>query len=252
MFLCENWLSLLQDDGLIERVLPVSSNEALTSFKTRLSQQTHINVTEHHLWLSLFLRPRRSRFTRVQRLSCLLALLFLSMITNAMYYKSAEEENNNFVQIGVFRFSPSSVFVSMISIIITTIPVLFLTIVFRNIRLKNESTDVDVKYQPSEWKSHERESFAIPEKYIKERRRPLPFWVVYFAWSTLVIIVLTSAFFLLLYSMEWGSSKSEEWILAFVLSFFESIVIVDPLKVRTFINLHYYCSIGCNPRLICC
>lgn len=161
------------------------------------------------------------------------------MITNAMYYKSAEEEDNNFVQIGVFRFSPSSVFVSMISIIITTIPVLFLTIVFRNVRLKNESTDVDVKYQPSERNSNERESFAIPEKYIKERRKPLPFWVVYFAWMTLVIIVLTSAFFLLLYSMEWGSSKSEEWMLAFILSFFESIVIVDPLKVRMFINLHY-------------
>jgi hypothetical protein len=31
--------------------------------------------------------------------------------------------------------------------------------------------------------------------------------------------------------MEWGKSKSEEWLLCFFLSFFESIFIMDPLKV---------------------
>jgi hypothetical protein len=41
-----------------------------------------------------------------------------------------------------------------------------------------------------------------------------------------------SAFFTILYSMEWGKQKAEEWLSTFVLSFFQSVIVVQPIKVR--------------------
>ncbi|XP_061173587.1 uncharacterized protein LOC133182755 [Saccostrea echinata] len=230
IFLCDNWLSLDQEDGLIERVLPVSTVESLMAFKTLVAHQTQLNITDHHLWLSLLFRPRKSRFTRVQRLSCVLALLFLSMISNAMYYKSAEEEATyDYVQIGVFRLSVSALFVSLIGIVLTTFPILFLTILFRNRRLKANKTETEASKDKKEISTTQ--SFRIPSKYIKEHEKSLPHWILYVAWMILSVIVLVSAFFLLLYSMEWGKAKSEEWLMSFFLSFFESILFVDPIKV---------------------
>ena len=40
-----------------------------------------------HLWASIWVRPRKSYFTRVQRLTCALALLLLMMVTNAMWFQ---------------------------------------------------------------------------------------------------------------------------------------------------------------------
>ena len=41
-----------------------------------------------------------------------------------------------------------------------------------------------------------------------------------------------AAFFLMLYSMEWGKHKSEMWLTQFFLSLFEASVIFDPVKVH--------------------
>ena len=43
--------------------------------------------------------------------------------------------------------------------------------------------------------------------------------------------VMTSAFFTILYSMEWGKDKSNEWLVTFLLSFFQSVIVVQPVKV---------------------
>lgn len=67
--------------------------------------------------------------------------------------------------------------------------------------------------------------------YYTMNHLPLPHWVTYIAWAIAILAVLSSAFFLILYSMQWGIPKSEEWLTTFVLSFFESLIMVDPVKV---------------------
>ncbi|XP_061173586.1 polycystin-1-like protein 2 [Saccostrea echinata] len=223
IFLCDKWLSLYKDDCLIDRIIVVSTVEVAKSFQFLFPKNLQINITEHHMWLSLVYRPRKTKFTRVQRLSCLLALLHLNMISNAMFYKSpSEDTSNNYVQFGGFQFSPSVLYVSLMSIIITTLPVLLLSMLFRKRKIKKcLRTDSE---ENKNWS-------GIPSKFIKEKEDGLPCCVVYVAWIFLALTVLISAFFLLLYSMEWGKEKSEEWLLSFFLSFFESIVLVDPVKV---------------------
>ncbi|XP_052229435.1 polycystin-2-like [Dreissena polymorpha] len=55
-----------------------------------------------------------------------------------------------------------------------------------------------------------------------------------FGWFLVVAGTLVPAFFVLLYSMQWGKQKSEEWLTSFLLSNFESMLFVDPVMVMCF------------------
>ncbi len=51
------------------------------------------------------------------------------------------------------------------------------------------------------------------------------------AWTIANLAVVVSAFFLILYSMEWGSSRSNAWLVAFLISLLENVLLADPIKV---------------------
>ena len=242
VFLCEKWLSLDEDDGMIERVIPVSTKENVHSFKTLMNENTQMNVTDHHLWVSLLLRPNISRFTRVQRLTTLMVLLLLVMISNAMFFRSSTEESSSMqFEIGFIRFSLSTLYISVISVIITTPPILCVVLAFRKSKVRERKPDSAIS---KNWETkHKSDSHDASKSsnYILQRLNEdimfgdinliLPFWCVYLSWTILVLTAATCAFFLLLYSMEWGKEKSQEWISSFFLSFLESFLFIDPLKV---------------------
>lgn len=221
------------DDGMIDRVIPVISRKEC-GFDTAFSQQSRANITENHLWLSLVIRPQKNVFTRVQRLSCLLMLLFLTMITNAMFFKSSDDDavTPDTVQIGGMRLSLKVVYVSFIGCLITVPPIFAATYLFRN------ASERIVKKK----RNTECESIMMIRQ-----KKTFPHWVVYIAWVVVALAVVTSAFFLLLYSMQWGKAKAEEWLTTFILSFVESVFLVDPFKVsillsfrRMLLKLKYY------------
>ena len=45
-------------------------------------------IRDQHMWISIFLCPKHSTFTRVQRLSCGFAIVLSSMFANIMFYKA--------------------------------------------------------------------------------------------------------------------------------------------------------------------
>ncbi len=57
------------------------------------------------------------------------------------------------------------------------------------------------------------------------------------AWVLAGLAVFVSAFFVILYSMEWGAEVSNAWLLAFLLSFVVNCLIADPAKV-SLLSLH--------------
>ena len=65
------------------------------------------------------------------------------------------------------------------------------------------------------------------------QQNPLPHFFVYVTWVMLVATMATCAFFLILYSMQWGSTTSEEWLASFFSSFAESFFLFEPVKVGT-------------------
>lgn len=73
-----------------------------------------------------------------------------------------------------------------------------------------------------------------PVKVVKKKRTPtftLPWWCVFIGWFLLLSISGISTFFTLLYGFEYGREKSIKWVMSLGLSLFESIFILQPLKV---------------------
>jgi len=126
-FPCSRWLALELDDGQVERNLDAVPIESMRNFKTAFNDQVSNGFSDGHLWLSVFSRPPQSRFTRKQRLTCVLCLLLLTMLTSILFYRQ-DESKLTFEQ---------EVFVAAVSLLII-FPVVFIYItLFRLSRNSN-------------------------------------------------------------------------------------------------------------------
>ncbi|CAC5416734.1 PKD1L2 [Mytilus coruscus] len=234
LFICDRWLSLDHDDGCIDCAIPVSDKLDKHKFSFLFHEKTRQNTTDNHLWLSVAIRPEDSNFTRIERLACCLTLLFLTMISNAMFY--GQNTGGRF-SIGPITLSLSGIYISLISAIIVAPPIFLVSYMFRSSRhrttsekkpLTNTEVNPDVKIQSIRKTDQETNPKA---DVTDDSQFSLPFWCRYVAWGLVTLAVFVSGFFLILYSMEWGKTKSEEWLLCFFMSFFESMFLVDPLKI---------------------
>ena len=84
----------------------MAGEEELVEFQHLFLSRTKRNLSDSHLWISVVNRPPQSPFTRVQRLSCCLCFLMLSMLANAMFYGARSEpkpDSTNFI--GSYSFT---------------------------------------------------------------------------------------------------------------------------------------------------
>ncbi|CAG2212605.1 PKD1L2 [Mytilus edulis] len=75
------------------------------------------------------------------------------------------------------------------------------------------------------------------EKQAKKEKKPgtFPHWCIYIAYVLTVMSMIVPGFFTILYSMEWGPEKANEWLTTFIMSFFQSVIVVQPLKVMVLV-----------------
>ncbi|XP_071427694.1 polycystin-1 isoform X2 [Pithys albifrons albifrons] len=87
-FLVNDWLSVEseENDGMVEKEVFAASEPELSSFSRIFVAELQRGFFEKHVWLSLWDRPPRSRFTRVQRATCCSLLIFLFLCANAVWY----------------------------------------------------------------------------------------------------------------------------------------------------------------------
>ena len=270
VFLCDRWLALDKDDGQIERFLAVATRDELEAFSHLVMFRSKHDLTDGHIWFSILSRPTKSSFSRVQRLSCCLSLLFTTMIGNAMWYKTTEGlQNTQEVHLGPFTFSPQELTTSlMMSLLVVPVNLVIVTL-FRNAAPKKQSKKDKAAIMPysgdepvddtmtAEAAAKIEERALSPSAiFTVEKRSPstepddvfdrqdktgsgkpkkkgcvYPHWVIYIAWFLVAVSVIASAFFTILYSMEWGFDKSSKWLTSFFLGFLESVLLVQPLKV---------------------
>ena len=83
-------MSVDEDDSLTDRILSVAGQEQVNGFGHVFFSTARKNLTDDHLWLSVVSRPTRSNFTRLQRLTCGVTLLYATMIANMMYFGVTE------------------------------------------------------------------------------------------------------------------------------------------------------------------
>ena len=101
-FICEKWFSVVQGDGLIDRILPVSGKRQKTEFKYLLAKNTTQNLRDGHLWFSLIARPIDSTFNRVDRFTCCYVIIFTNMFMSILWYRytSAGNTGDDGIKIG--------------------------------------------------------------------------------------------------------------------------------------------------------
>eukprot|EP00058_Branchiostoma_floridae_P027353 XP_002612844.1 hypothetical protein BRAFLDRAFT_67208 [Branchiostoma floridae] len=90
-FLCNRWFATDKDDGNVCRLLVKSLPEEMKKFRNLFLAKSSRDANDGHLWFSVVGRPARSPFTRVQRLSCCLTLLYSTMLTNIMFFGRGDD-----------------------------------------------------------------------------------------------------------------------------------------------------------------
>nr|KAG5695087.1 hypothetical protein BaRGS_015063 [Batillaria attramentaria] len=144
IFLCNRWLAVEEDDGNVDRILPVAGREDLIDFQHLFFTEAQRSLSDSHLWVSVFSRPRRSTFSRVQRLSCILCLLLATMMADAMFYQTGGENGDSqsgSVEVGPVKLTMQELYVSFISSLIILPLNLVIDQLFRRSRPKTHKVD---------------------------------------------------------------------------------------------------------------
>lgn len=138
-FIANRWFAVEKEDGLTDRLLPVAGKDEATEFNHLFQLKSQKNLADGHLWFSVFMRPPKSRFTRVQRVSCCVALLYLSMLVNAMWYgRVPSKPSASAVNVGPFSLSPEQVGVGVLANLIVFPPTFLMITLFRRSRLRRK------------------------------------------------------------------------------------------------------------------
>lgn len=60
----------------------------------------------------------------------------------------------------------------------------------------------------------------------------LPWWFIFVGWLLVIATSVVSGFFTMLYGLKFGKPRSTSWLVSMVISFFQSVLLIQPLKVR--------------------
>ncbi|XP_068742451.1 polycystin-1-like protein 2 [Montipora capricornis] len=197
-----DWLALERGDGRIERLLKLNSSQE--DFNTEVFKRWWKGLTENHIWVSVIAKPRRNRFSRVERASCCLSVLLTAMLANAMFYR-LEGKSEQVIQIGPLKFSWRQVIIGIESALIVAPTNILIAFLFR------------------------RGAHRIDEH--EAVRCCKPKWLKYLAWFLLVCSCVVSATFTIFYSLIWGKSISEQWLSSMFISFTQDLAVIEPVKV---------------------
>ena len=221
-----------EDDGQIDRVLPVASREDILRFQVLFFDKARRKLFDDHLWFSVVGRPTRSNFTRLQRLTCILCLLYTTMLANAMWYGRVEVANDKILEIGSITISAATILVSVFgSLTVVPINTIIVTL-FRKHRPKEWPADDEVIGLNGERIKVQRDGATTKRRKWWKKKYPLPYWCAYIAWALAILSSLTGMLFIILYSLQWGKEKADKWLSSLLISTVQSVLLVQPVKVR--------------------
>ncbi|XP_037093243.1 uncharacterized protein LOC119113030 [Pollicipes pollicipes] len=260
-FIANKWFAVEEGDG------QPAENRCLSS-STSSNTTSRKNLSDGHLWFSVFMRAAAQAASHVwQRVSACMALLYLSMLVNAMWYGLVPDQpGSSAIAFGPFSFSPEQIGVGVMANLIVFPPSFLIVLLFRKSRprrLKENRVEKAMTEQRARQRKEGKfpeadeqsaapksappravdladrdgddESLAestVPEKR-PERKKPfsLPWWCVYFGWLLTFGSMGASIFFLWAYGITFGNEKTTKWLTSLMISFFSSVLFTQPIKV---------------------
>nr|XP_015211578.1 PREDICTED: polycystin-1-like isoform X2 [Lepisosteus oculatus] len=96
-FLVEDWLSVENEtnEGMVEKEVLATCPQELLRFYRIFRTQLIRGIFDRHLWVSVWERLPRSRFTRTQRVTCCALTLFLYLGAGAVWYGAVGQRNSS-------------------------------------------------------------------------------------------------------------------------------------------------------------
>ena len=113
-----------------------SAPEELHSFSRVFHTSLANNMAERHMWLSIVNRPDHSRFTRVQRATCCVTLVYSYMFINAMWYGLIKDQSDAAGSISWSRIGWEEVIIALVSAAAIFPVALVLICIFKRSRSK--------------------------------------------------------------------------------------------------------------------
>uniref|UniRef100_A0A1I8GBW5 PLAT domain-containing protein n=1 Tax=Macrostomum lignano TaxID=282301 RepID=A0A1I8GBW5_9PLAT len=244
-FICNRWFAFDEDDGMVDRILPVSGMEEVRKFEVVFWSKAQKNLNDGHLWLSVVTRSPRSKFTRVQRATACLVLVMSTMMVNLMFYgQSKHVESPQLIEFGPIKLTAHSIYLATVSsLIILPINVL-IVVLFKNRRNKPKKA--------SKSGAGDGEKYAIGEpsvateeaagKSLKSKvlarirpavRRvwPLPWWSYIIGYILSFLSVAACTYLMVEFGGVLGEAKTSEWLASMLVTLLQSIVLIQPVKI---------------------
>ena len=137
-FICNNWL--IPSKGLDVAKYKLVQMKKLP-YKYTLRVKSLQTLRDRHLWLSVYVCPRHSTFTRVQRLSCCFQFIMCAMLVNIMFYDIHMNQLQEDLLHEVFNFNLSHVIVGAQSALIL-FPISMLTAAIFRMASQHDMFDV--------------------------------------------------------------------------------------------------------------
>ena len=238
-FICEKWLAIDKDDCVLERTLPVCYDKEKTNFKYLLTKQTKEKLSDSHLWFSIFARPVQSSFTRLDRLTCCFVLLSLSMVMNILYYGMDNSSTQDGIKLGPYiNLTMQQISIGIITNLIVFPPSLLLVQLFRRIKRRRTrlmKIKMTLKEQNFEFPDENEKKLKNKEK--KSCELKFPWWFRIIAYTISFAIAGSCLFFVVLKGIEFGNEKVAKWLTSLIVSFLTSILLTQPLQVKTKIEV---------------
>ena len=132
------WLDVAEGDGKVDIFLRPATERDMISFKKIFNTKIRQGICDNHLWFSVAYRPARSPFTRLQRLSCCLSLLFSFMVATAMFYGSGPQpgDTSGSVQMGPIKINMRMLIIGIESALVVVPVNILIVALFRNSKAK--------------------------------------------------------------------------------------------------------------------
>ncbi|XP_072337691.1 polycystin-1 isoform X1 [Scyliorhinus torazame] len=143
-FLVNDWLAVDNDrnEGLVEKEVLAATEAKLKEFSRIFTAEIQRGFSEGHIWLSIWDRPPHSCFTRVQRVTCCLVLIYLFFCAGAVWYGIVSDRRKSNVPISTLvPLSGESVAAGIVSSIIIYPVYLIIILLFRKARSRVAMND---------------------------------------------------------------------------------------------------------------
>ena len=226
-FFHHNWLALHKGDRSTKVTLISSDpNSHGPGFKNMFYSISSSDLADYHLWASVVTRPPRNPFTRVQRASCCLALLYLAMVTNAMFYQ-VTGISDEVIEIGPLKMSLRQLIIGIQSSLIVAPASVLITVLFRHRKPKRIE---DEENDSSEKNGSAKGSLSNGGA----KRFLLPHAFVYLGWILCIGAIGSSATITVFYSLQWGKEIADQWLASVVVSCVKDVLLWQPCRVLFF------------------